>query len=121
MIIFTLFACNQAPIDYSPSDFAPRGAAPYAHPSETFCPERDTGIVDYPVIDGFRFCNYSPTGKKIPVDDPIYTPCSDAKYTPEPVFYVTDGVRARAYQIQALDQREIVNDQWGAESVLVDF
>lgn len=120
MVTFGLFlACNTAPLNGSADDIAPGGKAPWGHPTDAECSEVD--LAANAIIDGFHYCEYGGELKKIPIDDPVYERCDAVAQTPAKVLYVTDGARARAYLLDAMDDREIVNDLWGAEPLLIDY
>jgi len=116
-----LAACNTAPVGWPTDDVAPDGKAPWSHPSDDAC----LNLADPEAfeVDGFLFCARSEGERKIPVDDPIYVSCGDttAEEIEGRVVTVFDGFRARAYPIQLLDGREIVNDWWGNDALLVDW
>lgn len=115
-----LVACNHAPSDFRDGSIAPNGKAPWGYPTEVACDEMDDP--DAVEIDGFTYCGRRTAGGKVSVDDPIYRPCDqlpdDVAGT---VFSVFDGVRARAWSIEKLDDRELVNDDWDGEPILVDY
>jgi hypothetical protein len=120
--VFTvLVACNSAPVGWPLDDVAPDGKAPWGHPSDDKCLSLEDPEAF--LVDGYLFCGMEQGLAKIPVDDPIYEACGDTTATADDdrVFTVFDGVRARAYPIPLLEGREIVNDWWGDEPLLVDW
>lgn len=124
LAVLTWFvACNRAPVDYVSDASAPGSKYPWSHPSEGAC--ADAGEAGDEVIDGFSYCREAEAKEKIPVDDPIYTACAELDPTAVPpngqVLYVFDGVLARAYPLDLLDGREIVNDLWRDQPIAVDY
>jgi hypothetical protein len=115
--LLALVACNTAPTDYRVAK-VPGAKAPYAGPTDDACVER--GVLDTE-IDGFYFCGEDEGRTKIPVDDPIVVACRDVDPDDRQVVSVFDGVTARAYPTELLLGRELVNDQWGDEPLLIDF
>jgi len=116
-----LAACNTAPVGWPTDDVAPDGKAPWSHPSDDAC----LSLADPEAfeVDGYLFCGSAEGLSKIPVDDPIYESCGDttAEEIAGRVVAVFDGARARAYPIALLEGREIVNDWWGDDPLLVDW
>jgi hypothetical protein len=114
-----LAACNSAPVGWPVDTVADDGRPPWGHPSDDACLAfADPAAFE---VDGYLFCAQEQALEKIPVDDPIYVPCGDALGGEDPVFAVFDGLRARAYPLDLLEGREIVNDWWGDEPRLVDW
>ena len=121
VLVATLAACNSAPVGWPLDEVAPDGKAPWGHPSDDVC----LALADPEAfeVDGYLFCAMEDGLSKIPVDDPIYEPC-DGPQTNLPnidVVAAFDGVRARAWPLEKLQGRELVNDLWGDEPRLVDW
>ncbi|MEQ1565312.1 MAG: hypothetical protein ABMA64_06715 [Myxococcota bacterium] len=117
--MITLLGCNTAPIDYR--DIGEGEArAPYTHPTDVICApfEGEPGVER---IDGFLFCQQSEAWRKIPVDEPLYRDCSAPGLPAVDVLAVYDGVAARAWSLPLLQGRELVNDDWFGEPLLVDW
>lgn len=113
--------CNWVPTPYPDPAVAPGGNAPWSHPTNTACDARpESRETD---IDGFAFCGRDEGMAKIPIDDPVYVKCADAP--PEAgritVFSVFDGLKARGYVVSEMLGRELVNDDWDGEPLLVDY
>lgn len=120
MILVTLVACNHAPSEWPDASLSPDGKAPWGHPTETACDNMDDPEAFE--VDGFTFCGRDDALDKTAVDDPIYGPCDTAPDDADGrVFAVFDGVRARGWSIPKLIDRELVNDDWGGEPILVDY
>ena len=119
--VILLAACNTAPIGWPYDDVAPDGQAPWSHPSDDTCLE--LADPDAFVVDGYLFCAAEDGAGMIPVDDPVYQSCGEttAAEIDGRVLAVFDGYRARAYAISLLKGREVVNDWWGDDPLLVDW
>ena len=115
-----VLGCNTAPLNYQSDAFHSEGKAPWDHPTETACAERDTGG-EVELYDGFSWCGRN--AKMRPVDDPVLVSCDEAPSfdAATEIFFVFDGVVARAYPIQLLHGRELLHDQYGDVPVLVDW
>jgi hypothetical protein len=99
---------------------APRGEAPWSHPSDDACLAQ--ADLDAFEVDGFLFCGAAAGTNKIPVDDPVYAPCDAGRLgANEAVLSVFDGAHAQGYRIASLLGREIVHADWLGEPILVDF
>lgn len=110
-------ACNSAPLDYREGK-APGAPVDWAGPTDDFCLMAPGESME---VDGFLFCAEVPGRKKIPVDDPVLVPCASAVDDAIRVVSVFDGVTARAYAVEPLLGRELVNDDFGDEPLLVDY
>lgn len=115
--VLALVACNTAPTDYRDGR-APGAKAPYAGPTDTSCVAR--GETDTR-IDGYYYCGQEEGAQLVPVDDPLFTPCRDVAAADTRVLSVFDGTRGRAYVVDELLGRELVNDMWGDDPLLIDF
>jgi hypothetical protein len=121
MIVGLLAACNTAPVGWPLDGTAPGAEAPWFHPSDDKClAMADPYAFE---VDGYLFCGLEAGERKIPIDDPIYEPCDGPQTNLESTRVVTvfDGLRARAWPKTLLDGRELVNDWWGDEPLLVDW
>lgn len=118
-IAWSLQACFLTP-PWPDETFAPKGKAPYSHPSDAACArQRDPEAFE---VDGFLFCAADAGFTKIPVDDPLYEDCSETTLTgDEQVLSLFDGAHAEAYRITAMIGRELVHTEWDGEPILVDF
>jgi hypothetical protein len=124
-LILAWLACNQAPVTFPGDAWAPDGAAPWYHPSDIACDRMfpDEEIV---VLDGYRYCGVSQAlGHIVPVDDPVYRPCSEAHDEGHDVdlevLSLFDGARARAYLLEEMVHREIVHTDWDGGPVIVNY
>jgi Protein of unknown function (DUF3179) len=97
----------------------PGAVAPWGYPTDTVC----TDVVGdtHQVIDGFAFCGQAGALAKIPVDEPTFAACADVPGDDRSTLVVFDGQLARAYLLDALEPREVVNDDWQGSPILVDF
>jgi hypothetical protein len=118
VVLAVAAGCNLTPTPWPDLSTAPGGRAPWGHPTDVICEHRDD--VDQVEIDGYLFCGQNPGSNKVPVDDPIYAPCRESRFDGD-VMAVFDGQRARAYAIARIKDRELVNDDWDGEPLLVDF
>ena len=109
-------ACNTAPL-WPDDAIAPGGHAPWAAPSDDACEDFEDRIE----IDGFALCGVGRAITKTPVDDPIYAGCDSDLGADREVVSLFDGARARAYPVDLLIGRELVNTDWDGEPVLVDY
>ncbi|MEZ4235489.1 MAG: DUF3179 domain-containing (seleno)protein [Myxococcota bacterium] len=117
-LLLGLVGCNLTPTPWPDPSVAPGGRAPWSHPTDRICRQRqDPGMFE---VDGFLFCGDNPGLNKVPIDDPVYVACADATLD-ERVMAVFDGTRARAYALRGLYKRELVNDDWDGEPLLVDY
>lgn len=112
-----LLACNTAPTDYR-GGAAPGALSPWFEPSEEFCDQNDLERI---LIDGYHWCGMLRSNEVIAVDDPIYTPCAAVSEANGTALTVFDGVLARAYPLDLMVGRELVNDDWRGEPLLVDY
>ena len=121
MIALLLAACNTAGVGWPIDGTAPGAWAPWWHPSDDQCETMDDP--EEFRVDGYLFCGIAAGLTKIPVDDPVYEPCDGPQTHGGDTIVVAafDGVRARAWPIDLLDGRELVNDVWGDEPRLVDW
>lgn len=115
-----LVGCNGAPVDYTDVGSAPGAVGAWGGPSELACDAQPDAESDL-VVGGFTLC-----GREhdiVPIDDPVLEPCDpDPVGDPDAeVFYVFDGLQARAYVIEALKGRELVHDEWGELPIIVDW
>jgi hypothetical protein len=91
----------------------------FVSPNDLFCSKYDEAETFE--VDGFLFCG-ADLKKKVPVDDPIYWDCHKVRAdTDGEVLSLFDGVHARAWPIEALHKREIVNDDFFGEPIAVDY
>jgi hypothetical protein len=111
-------ACNLTPTPWPDPSRVSGAKAPWAHPTDLVCASRDDP--DSVEIDGFLFCAGDAIQSKIPVDDPRFVSCERSRID-GPVLAVFDGQRARGYSIARMSGREVVNDEWDGEPILVDF
>jgi hypothetical protein len=120
-LVVVLAACNNAPVGWPIDDVAPDGKAPWSHPSDDAC--LNLADPDAFEVDGYLFCAADEAADMIPVDDPVYQGCGEttAEDIDGRVLAVFDGVRARGYANGLLKGREVVNDWWGDEPLLVDW
>ena len=116
MVPLALVGCNTAPL-WPDRSSAPDGNAPWFGPSDKVC----LGEPDAVEYDGYLFCKQAGATLKVPIDDPIYTSCSADLDQKGDVLALFDGVRARAYPVDLMLGRELVNTDWDGEPVLVDY
>jgi len=110
-------ACNTAPLDYEDMGAADGADADWVGPTYDETCDEDPNAV---MIDGHLYCNAD--NSIMPVDDPLMRDCDPEIMDDDVrVFYVFDGVDARAYPIQALKHRELVHDEYGDGPLLVDW
>lgn len=120
-----LLGCNTANLDYFDYGMAGGASAQWGGPSE-ICTSELIELGD-PFIDGYYLCQR--VNDLVPIDDPTFVGCLDTPIDPngnavfpdDEVFYVYDGVRARAYPLAWLDNREAIHDMYGGTAVLVDW
>jgi hypothetical protein len=116
MLWFLSPACNP---EVDGDEIAPGARAPSDRPTDIICEERDDP--DAFEVDGFLFCAAN-LDKKVPVDDPIYVDCDEIPAEAEgDVLSLFDGEHARAWPIEGLHKREIVNDDFFGEPITVDY
>ncbi|MEQ1503502.1 MAG: hypothetical protein ABMB14_14795 [Myxococcota bacterium] len=119
-MIVSLVACNLQGQPWPDDSIGPDGKAPWSHPTDLACVER--GDPDQKEIDGYLFCGADEARQKVPIDDPVYAPCAGFVAPFDgPVLAVFDGVLARGYSVDLLKGREIVNDDWAGEPIVVDY
>jgi len=118
ILLAPAFGCNTAPVEYLTDEKAPGAHGPLDQPTNEACDQ--LGSPTDPWIDGFQLCRQE--NNIIPVDDPIMYVCADADIHPdEEMFWVFDGVRARAYPILIMEGRELLNENFGGTPLLVDW
>ena len=111
-------ACNTAPDTYLTDEKAPGARGYFTHPGDEACDEWGTN--SDPWIDGYQLCGTE--NAIVPIDDPVMVPCNEAELADiEELFWVFDGIRARAYPLYYLEGRELVHDVFGDVPVLVDW
>jgi hypothetical protein len=100
-------------------EIAPGARAPSDRPTDIVCNDRnDPNAFE---VDGFLFCADN-LAKKVPVDDPIYVGCDEVPADARgEVLSLFDGVHARAWPLEGLHKREIVNDDFFGEPIVVDY
>ncbi len=114
-LLFVVIGCLTPTWPYE--GLAPGAQAPWNAPSDEICEQRDDPIAR---VDDTLWCGAVAAENKIAVLDPIFERCDRAAPNGA-VLAVFDGVLARGYPLAELDDREVVNDWWRGEPLLVDY